>query len=62
MASIKCGVINPHYKELLNVIEDWSKSEKSSSQMKNPYEAAFRLAERDFLIDLEYLKYDNNSL
>ena len=60
MASIKCGVINPHYRELLNVIEDWSKSEKTSSQMKNPYEAAFRLAERDFLIDLEYLKYDNN--
>ena len=60
MASIKCGVINPHYRELLNVIEDWSKSEKTSSQMKNPYEAALRLAERDFLIDLEYLKYDNN--
>ena len=51
MASIKCGVINPHYEELLNVIEDWSKSKKTSSQMKNPYEAAFRLAERDFLID-----------
>ena len=59
MASIKCGVINPNYKELINTIESWSKSEKSRSQMKNPYEAAFRLAERDFLIDVDYLKYDN---
>ena len=48
MASIKCCVINPNYKELINTIESWSKSEKSRSQMKNPYEAAFRLAERDF--------------
>jgi len=59
MASIKCGVINPNYKELINTIESWSKSEKSRNQMKNPYEAAFRLAERDFLIDVDYLKYDN---
>jgi hypothetical protein len=60
MASIKCGVINPNYRELLNTIDQWSKSEKSRKQMKNPYEAAFRLAERDFLIDIDYLKYDNN--
>ena len=60
MASINCAIINPHYEELLNSISKWAKKDKSRKQMKSPYEAAFRLAERDFLIDLETLKYDTN--
>ena len=60
MPSINCKIVNPHYEELLNSISQWAKTDKSRKQMKSPYEAAYRLAERDFLIDLEYLKYDTN--
>jgi len=60
MATINCNIVNPHYEELLNIVEDWAKSGISRKQMNNPYEAAFRLAERDFLIDIENLKYDTN--
>jgi len=61
MASINCNIVNPHYKELLDTIDNWSKSNLSRKQMNNPYEAAFRLAERDFLVELDTLKYDTNS-
>ena len=61
MASINCKIVNPHYEELLNTIDNWSKSNLSRKQMNNPYEAAFRLAERDFLVELDTLKYDTNS-
>ena len=61
MASINCKIVNPHYEELLNTIDKWAKSSDSKKQMNNPYEAAFRLAERDFLVELDTLKYDTNS-
>jgi len=61
MASVNCKIVNPHYKELLDTIDNWSKSNLSRKQMNNPYEAAFRLAERDFLVELDTLKYDTNS-
>ena len=40
MASINCNIVNPHYKELLDTIDNWSKSNLSRKQMNNPYEAA----------------------
>mgnify|MGYP003135623334 FL=1 len=58
MASIKCNIINPNYESLLNVIKEWSSKEETKKNLKNPFEAAFRLAERDFLVDSDYLKYD----
>ena len=61
MASVNCKIVNPHYKELLDTIDNWSKSNLSRKQMNNPHEAAFRLAERDFLVELDTLKYDTNS-
>ena len=61
MASVNCNIVNPHYKELLDTIDNWSKSDLSRKQMNNPHEAAFRLAERDFLVELDTLKYDTNS-
>ena len=59
MASINCNIVNPHYKELLNQIDSWAKSSKSRKNLNNPYEAAFRLVERNFEIDLDILKYDS---
>ena len=59
MASINCNIVNPHYKELLNQIDSWAKSSRSKKNLNNPYEAAFRLVERNFEIDLDILKYDS---
>lgn len=60
MATIDCKILNPNYESLLTEINKWANSSKSKKQMGDPFEAAFRLAERDFLVDLEYLKYDTN--
>jgi len=60
MASEKCGILNPNYKDLIDIIEDWALSEKTRGQMSDPYEAAFKLADTTFNIpDFELLKYDN---
>ena len=56
----ECNLLNPHYKELLSTVEAWSKDPRTNKNLKNPLAAAFRLAERDFLMNMEHLKYDIN--
>ena len=54
---MKCDIVNPNYPDLLKDIKKWATSEKSDKLFVDPYEAAFRLVENDFLIPLDSLKY-----
>ena len=61
MSKINCGNLNPHYGDLLKTIRDWAGTEKTRSQLSDPYEAAFRLAKKSFMNDFNYLMYDYKS-
>jgi|ETNvirenome_6_85_1030632.scaffolds.fasta_scaffold07050_2 hypothetical protein len=55
---VNCTLVSKHYKDLLGEIEKWSESNKSRSYFKDPYEAAFKLVETEFNMDLNTLKYN----
>ena len=56
MPSVNCGLVNPNYPDLLKGIKKWANSSKAKKLYVDPYEAAFRLAENDFLIPLDTLQ------
>ena len=59
--AINCNGINPNFIKLLDDIEIWASESRTVKNMKDPMEAAFRLAKTDFKMDLRHLMYDTNS-
>ena len=57
MPGIECGRVNPNYVDVVKGISEWTKDPNTKKLFVDPHEAAFRLAENDFLIPLDTLKY-----
>ena len=53
-----CSLISSHYKNLLDEIDKWSETGKAKSYFKDPYEAAFKLIETEFNMDIETLRHN----
>tara|TARA_R100001594_G_scaffold49199_1_gene82116 strand:- start:2866 stop:5658 length:2793 start_codon:yes stop_codon:yes gene_type:complete len=47
-------------KKLVKAIEYWANDKQTLKHIKDPYEAAFRLFERDFYVPLQYAIYDDS--
>ena len=54
--SVKCGIVNDHFLPLLQGIDKWAKSSRTRAGIKDPYEAAYRLAKRKFNLEIKELK------
>ena len=48
-------------KKLVMSVDKWAKNSKTLKHTKDPYEAAFRLFERDFYVPMEVAIYDNDN-
>ena len=48
-------------KKLVDAVEYWANDKETLKHIKDPYEAALRLFERDFYFPLEYAIYDDNN-
>ena len=58
--AIDCGRLKKG-KKLVDAIEYWANDKETLKHIKDPYEAALRLFERDFYVPLEYAIYDDNN-
>ena len=52
--AINCNGINPNFIKLLDDIEIWASDARTVKNMKDPMEAALRLAKTDFKMDLRH--------
>ena len=59
--AINCNGINPNFIKLLDDIEIWASDARTVKNMKDPMEAALRLAKTDFKANLRELMYDTES-
>ena len=48
-------------KSLLKAVEYWANDKETLKHIKDPYEAAMRLFERDFYVPMEFAIYDDNN-
>lgn len=55
-----CHIINPNFENVVNTIEDWAGTDKTKSQFTDGLEAAFKLADTFFGVEIENLKFDSN--